>query len=380
MKVAINTLVTPADNKIGVGVYIDNLVNELIQQFPQHEFYAFVNKKKPAVRYQANNYHAIEFLANPQPSALLGLWQPAFAHRLKAINADVYHLPNTAPLLFNTCPSVATIFDLQEFKIQKYGLFRTAYRRLTNLMTSKFADLILTISNNSKEDIVNFLGVDPAKVRVAYLAHADCFQMLDKMKAVAYVREKFGYHNYFITVGDIQPGKNLIRLLHVYARLRRHNEQYTLVLVGKERQMYSKLHETIENLHLQEVVKFAGYVSQEDLIYLYNASYMCIYPSLYEGFGLPILEAMACGTPVVASNVSSIPEVAGGAAVFFNPYDIEEMEYKIKSLLDDPKRVQFLINEGQKQAQKFSWQRTAIETMEAYESVVGSIKYKDNRV
>ena len=370
MRIAINTIVTPADNKIGVGIYVDNLIKNLVEQFPEHLFYALVNDEEPAVQYQAKNFETLKFRAKPQPSPLLTVWQPAFARRLREDSVDVYHLPNTAPLLFNVCPTVVSILDLQEFRISKYGLGRAAYRRLANWLASRVADLILTISNNSKRDIVNLLGINPDKIRVTYLAHADSFRRLEKAQAVAYVAGRFGFRDYLITVGDIQPGKNLVRWIEAYARLRAKNASHRLVLVGKERRPYGELHAAIRRLNLEDSVTFTGYVTQEDLVHLYNAATLCVYPSLYEGFGLPVLESMACGVPIVTSNVSSIPEVAGDAAVLINPYEVDDLVAKTANGLSNPDQRSSMISAGLKQARKFSWRRTATETMAAYEYVM----------
>jgi glycosyltransferase involved in cell wall biosynthesis len=378
MKVVINTIVTPADNKIGVGVYIDNLVRHLSQQFPTQDFLTFVNNDKPAVDYQSHNCHNITFRARPQPSVLLGLWQPAFAYYLKKTKADIYHLPNTAPFLCKVCPSIGTILDLQEFKTDKYSASRTFYRRLANLLISRLADIIITISKNSKRDIVELLKINPDKIRVIYLAHSEAFRKLDKYQSASYVLNKYGFRDYVLTVGDIQAGKNLVRLIEAFAMLKNSNQECKLVLVGKERSPYSELHETIRRMRLENTVKFTGYVSQEDLIHLYNAAHLCVYPSLYEGFGLPILEAMACGTPVVTSNISSIPEVAGGAALLFDPSDVHEMMEKINMVLARPELREHLSAQGLRRVTDFSWRRTATETMEVYEQVV-QMRHKSKR-
>lgn len=369
MNIAINTIVTPINTKIGVGVYIDNLIENLLREYPEHQFFGIVSSSQSSFHYDFENYNTIAFSAKPQPSALLALWQPAFSRSLRSIQSDIYHLPNTSPLFVHGCPTVASIHDLQEFKIRKYSLLRTVYRRLANYQMSRRADLILTLSNSSKQDIVQILGVDPSKVRVVYLACSDNYRRLDKQDAKRYIWDKFSVKDYLITVGDIQPGKNLVRLIEAYARLRGKGERRQLVLIGKERKRYSQLHNMIRKLNLDDHVKFTGYVSQEDLVYFYNAAHLCIFPSLYEGFGLPILEAMACGVPVAASNISSIPEVAGEAAALFDPYQVEDMVAKIEQIINAPSTLDRMVELGKHQVGGFSWQRTAIETMEAYEYV-----------
>ncbi|MEM7537656.1 MAG: glycosyltransferase family 1 protein [Chloroflexota bacterium] len=375
MKILFNTIVTPAQSKIGVGVYIDNLLPQLITAYPQHTFYSLVNEQAPAFVYDATNHVSISSKASPSPSVRLLLYQRAFMRISERMGADLYHLPNTAPLALNkSIPTIANIMDLQEFRIQKYGRIRGWYRRSANYLLTRNADIIITISENSKKDIVNFLGISPDKVCVTYLAHSQVFRKLDTDTAQGIVYNKYNLNDYMIAVGDIAEGKNLLRLVEMYAMLRKNGETRPLVLVGKEPQPFPELHDYIQEHSLHDFVQFTGYVPLSDLVALYNCATLCLFPSLYEGFGLPVLEAMACGTPVATSNVSSIPEVAGDAAVLFDPLDVEDMFRKVKPLLDNPSYRAKMVERGYQQANLFTWKRAAAQTMAVYEEAASMTK------
>jgi glycosyltransferase involved in cell wall biosynthesis len=176
---------------------------------------------------------------------------------------------------------------------------------------------------------------------------------------------------YILYVGSLEKRKNLPRLLQAYARLRQDLPGWKLVIVGARKWKSAPIFDTLSRLGLEPYVHFTGFVEEDDLPALYNGADLFCFPSLYEGFGLPVLEAMACGTPVVTSSTSSLPEVAGEAALLVDPYDVEAIAAAMRRVLSDPELAQDLRARGLARAAQFTWERTARETIAVYERVLG---------
>ena len=243
--------------------------------------------------------------------------------------------------------------------------------RLWLPLTVRRLDAIITVSMKSKEDIVRFLPIDEEKVTVIPLAAGDAYHPLPE-EQVAAALEKYKIHKpYILYVGSLESRKNLPRLLEAYAQLRHWSEQWVLVIVGARRWKFAPIFETVQRFGLEPYVLFTGFVEEEDLPALYNGADLFVFPSLYEGFGLPVLEAMACGAPVVTSSTSSLPEVAGDAALLVDPYDIEEIAAAMRRVLEDEALGAELRAKGLARAKEFSWERTAGETIAIYEKVLG---------
>jgi glycosyltransferase involved in cell wall biosynthesis len=231
------------------------------------------------------------------------------------------------------------------------------------------ATLIIAVSQSTKEGLVNLLGIPPQKIRVVPLAVASRFKVVEDEALKESIRRKYALPpRFFLFVGLLNPRKNGVRLIQAYHRFKSETDlPHKLVFVGAKGWLYEDVLAQIEELGLEKEIIFTGYVADEDLPPIYNLAEALVYPSLYEGFGLPILEAMACGTPVITSNVSSAPEVAGGAALLVDPYDVDqlaEVMYKVASQGD---LRAYLTRHGLKRARDFSWEKTALETLAVYE-------------
>ena len=209
------------------------------------------------------------------------------------------------------------------------------------------------------------------KVVVTYLAAALEFQLVAQPEANR-IRELYDLDQYIFTVGALEPRKNLIRLLQAFARLRAEGYSGLLVHAGPNGWQYEDVMVEVRRLELNSSVRFLGRVPMQDLIGLYNAALLFVYPSLYEGFGLPVLEAMACGCPVVTSNVSSLPEVAGDAAILVDPYDVQQLAVAMQEVWTNPNCAHELTQRGRTQAQRFSWERCAQETLAVYRQAFDS--------
>lgn len=210
------------------------------------------------------------------------------------------------------------------------------------------------------------------KITVIHLAAGEHFRPQAE-PVIHSVLDRTGVRQpYILYVGSIEPRKNLIRLLEAFAQLRHWSTRWDLVVVGgRNIWKSSPVGETTEKLELKHFVHFTGYIPDSDLPGIYNGADLFVFPSLYEGFGLPVLEAMACGTPVITSNTSSLPEVAGDAALLVDPYNVEEIAAAMRHVLEDSALANDLRERGLEHAKKFSWEKTARQTISVYEKVLG---------
>jgi len=235
----------------------------------------------------------------------------------------------------------------------------------------KYADAIIAISEHTKKDLVNIAGAPEELVTVTPLAaDPDLMPVIDK-ETREKVRRKYKLpENYILFLGSLEPRKNIAALIKAYAGLpESYKKKHHLVIAGARGWLNSPVHDTIKKLGLMDKTNFPGYVDRLDLSALYSMADCFVYPSLYEGFGLPVLEAMACGAPVITSNTSSMPEVAGSAALLINPLDEGELTTVLEKILGSKPLREEMRKKGFIQAKKFSWERCAAETLEVYKKV-----------
>lgn len=278
--------------------------------------------------------------------------------------ADLIFSPTHYIPAFSPVKRVVTVFDLSFLHFPESFLKKDLWQ-LTNWtkFSAQNADHIITISNFSKQDIIKQYRINKDKITVAYPGY-------DKEK-FRLKSERTG-DNYIIYIGTIQPRKNLIRLIEAFARI---EGDLKLVIVGKTTSegrggwKYQEILETPKKLGIEERVKFLGFVPTKDLPYLLSNSLAFVLPSLWEGFGIPVLEAMACGTPVIVSNVSSLPEVIGNAGVLIDPYSVDQIEMAIRTIITDKKLRQKYSKAGLLQAQKFSWDKMARIVLKVFQGV-----------
>jgi glycosyltransferase involved in cell wall biosynthesis len=235
----------------------------------------------------------------------------------------------------------------------------------------RWTDHIIAVSNSTKRDTIQHLGVPEDKITVVYEAASPIFRPLDKGEAQEQVRNRHGVEGPFLLfVSTIEPRKNVPTLLRaLWQLLECYKEDVRLVLAGGKGWLFEDAFALVEELRLDGRVHFVGRVSSEDLLYLYNAAELLAHPAFYEGFGLPPLEAMACGLPVVVSNVASLPEVVGDAGLLIDPHDIDELTVAMWRILNDGELRQEMREKGLRQAERFSWERAARETLAIYRQV-----------
>jgi glycosyltransferase involved in cell wall biosynthesis len=288
---------------------------------------------------------------------------------------DVLHVQYTAPP-FCRPPVVVTIHDLAFERMPETFTRRGSFQlKLTVRWTAKKAAKVATVSEYSRQDLLDIYKLAPEKVVVTYNGVESSFtpQPLVPNEAEE-VRRRFGVsRDFLLAVGSLQPRKNLVRLIRAYARLRSDREDFTpqLVIVGRKLWLASEIFDEVKRQRWADDVILTGYVADEDLPALYRAARAFVYPSLFEGFGLPPLEAMACGTPVVTSDVSSLPEITGDAALLIDPNDERALANALIEIVNDERLRAELREKGIAQAKKFTWRDAAEKTLRLYQEAYG---------
>jgi glycosyltransferase involved in cell wall biosynthesis len=355
----------------GNEVYIRNLLHEFAKLDRTSDFIAYVSK--PGAHLQVpKNVQTRQVSENP--FRRLGLDLPM---KLRYDKPDLLHVQYTGPLSCSV-PLVVSVHDVSYLEHPQYFTrLRSRQLRFTVKRTVEAAARILTPSEFSRRAILRNYKLDEQKVVVVPNAVSSYFRPVERESAAALVEEKFGISGPFVlTVGDLQPRKNHLGLLHAFEEtLRQHPHlPHRLVFVGKETWYSKELHRAVMRSNVAGRVDFTGFVEDPDLLQFYGACDLFVFPSFYEGFGLPILEAMACGRAVACSSATAMPEVANAAGILFDPYSVPEMARAIGDvLLDEEMRVR-LERLGTNRAASFTWERAAQRTLDVYYEVAGVSK------
>jgi glycosyltransferase involved in cell wall biosynthesis len=370
MRIAIDAIPLVAA-KTGVGHYTDALAEGLARAHPDHQ-YNLLSPFEFDFDYNGDRPKNLNKQIIPVRSIFHKWWLVGLPSLLRIYQVDVFHGTNYCVPVFAPCPTVVTIHDLSLFT-QSYMHEEANVKRGKRRMPimARRASLIIAPSEWTKREIIERLRASPEKIRVIYEAAREgmkplpphlCQSSLDKCR----IRRP-----YLLYVGTIEPRKNLLTLIRAYDELLRTTTlRPQLVLCGGRGWLYDEVYRLVEDLKLQDQVRFTGYVEDADLPALYSAAEAFIYPSFYEGFGLPPLEAMACGAPVITSDVSSLPEVVGKAGLTHAPNDARALTEAMAKLLGDETAREHFKREGLKQAAKFSWDRAARETQAVYDEVL----------
>jgi glycosyltransferase involved in cell wall biosynthesis len=352
----------------GNEVYVRSLLNAFAAQKQDSEILAYVSGVAACASIPGG-IQTRRVAANP--FVRLGF---DLASRVRQDRPDLLHVQYTGPVGCSV-PVVSTVHDVSYLEHPEYFTRDRALQlRLTVGRTVRRAAKILTGTENARNSSLKvYPDLDEDKVVVVPLAAAPQFRPISREAAVAAVRERYSIGGpYLLSVGDIQPRKNHIGLIRAFARMVKAYPQlkHNLVMVGKPTWFSDKVKEAARESGAEERIQFVGFVSDADLLQLYNACDCFVFPSFYEGFGFPALEAMACGRAVVCSDASALPEVVDGAAILFDPYAIDEMVRAIADVLLDAELRGRMERLGIQRAAHFSWQKTAQKTLEAFHQVV----------
>jgi len=352
----------------GNEVYVRSLLQGFAGLDRESDFVAYLSMDDAETRVPAR--FAVRRISG-NPFVRLGC---DFALKLRWDRPDLLHVQYTAPLACPV-PVVVSVHDVSFLECPGYfPYYRAAQLRMTVRGTIQTAARILTGSEFSRAAISRAYDLDPDRIAVVHNAAADWFHRLGSDSAPRQVRQRFHLTEPFIlSVGDLQPRKNHIGLIEAFARLVRDcpHVPHHLVLAGKETWFGGRVHDAAKRSGAADRIHFLGFVSDDDLLQLYNACDVFCFPSFYEGFGLPVLEAMACGAAVCCSNASAIPEVADGSALLVDPHNIDEMARAILDLIQLPELRARMGRLGLQRAAQFSWREAAQKTLEVYYSVAG---------
>ena len=353
----------------GIETYVRNVIGALGAIDPDGDYALLLNHPLPA--------HAIpraERMRQVVAPARYGRWRVPFATSLALMREriDVVHVQEAAPLLF---PS-KIVLTLHDIAYERYPHFFdpavVKKLRVRVPTTIRRAAAIVTDSEYSKRDIMRRYGVPLDGITVAPLAADPIFRPLHDEARMAAIRERYVTGQRFIVcVGDLQPRKNLKTLIEAYVRLRRQDiVRHKLVLIGRRAWLFDDIFAAARASGYKDDLVFTGYVPDDDLVALYNAADLFVYPSIYEGFGLPPLEAMACGTPVITSDTSSLPEVVGDAGLMVAPLDVEALATAMARALRDADLLARLSAKGLRRASTYSWESTARIILGVYRDVM----------
>ncbi|HVX30675.1 MAG TPA: glycosyltransferase family 1 protein, partial [Nitrolancea sp.] len=300
-------------------------------------------------------------------------WEQLIAPGLLARDRiDIVHAPVNVSPHFTSRPSVVTVHDLA-FRLfpEQYPAIKQRYLNALTRRSVEHADRVIAVSENTRDDLLRSYRVNPERVHVIPNGVDPSLRPVDDADVLKRFRERHQLPDQFIlALSTLQPRKNLIALLRAWSRLEE-KTRLPLVVAGAPGWKVDPIFDEVRALGIADKVRFAGYAAGDELSLWYSAATIFVYPSLYEGFGLPVLEAMVCGTPVISSNASALPEVAGEAALLVEPHDVDGLAGAIDTLTRDPILRADLAQRGRERARQFSWARTARETVEVYRLAAG---------
>lgn len=363
MLIGIDASRATVSRRTGTEEYSLNLIRRLLPLGSDHRYRLYFNQPPaPGLLPTVMN---CEFTIMPFPR----LWTHIrLSFEMMRRSPDVLFIPAHVLPIIHPRASVVTVHDLGYlYYPQAHRLLDRFHLDFSTRYNAQAAIHLIADSQATKRDLVEHYGVDPAKITVVYPGYdSAAFRPVRGAAAIEAVKTRYGIGSeYILFVGTLQPRKNLTRLIEAYSSLA--TRQLKLVIAGKRGWLYEGIFRQVEELGLERQVVLTGYVTEEDLPTLLSGARLFVLPSLYEGFGLPVLEALACGTPVVCSNASSLPEVVGDAAILVDPLDVEELAAAMERILGNEALQAELIERGLEQARRFSWERCARKTLAVLE-------------
>ena len=348
-------------NRVGSGEFCFQLLLSLYSFDKKNEYSIYLPIKPSDDFPRSTDQWRYKVFSAKKLWTLIGL-----SKKLRGENLDVFFSPTHYLPVISPKKSIIAIFDVSYLHFPNLFRKKDLYQlKAWGGFSIKKSAKIITISKASKSDIIKAYGVNPDKVAVVYpglkLINTPLLSMENLTK-------KFGISKkYILFVGTIQPRKNIVRLIEAFAKLK--NESLELVIVGKKGWQYKEIFDAPKKFEVDGKVRFLDSVSDDELSSFYKNAEFFILPSLYEGFGLPVIEAMSYGCPVITSNISSLPEAGGDAALYVDPNSVTDIASKMQKLLNDEELKKELIEKGYKQAKKFSWEKSAKETLRVLESL-----------
>lgn len=383
MRIGINADEANVINPVGIGQFALNVIRGLEKIDKENKYYLYLTSLKKSTLPVERAGWCYKYI---WPKKLSTQFSLPFNLLLNREKLDVFFTPTHYAPRFCPMPSVVSVMDTSYLIYPEYFSKKDLWQ-LKNWTeySMKNARKAVVISESTKKDVVKFYGKKSKDVIVCYPGYDEKFKVIGEtrlpasqrgeparqVREIEEIKKKYGIEGeYLIAIGTLQPRKNYERLIRVFAKLKKEGGREKLVIVGKKGWLYDSLFETVKKLNVEHDAIFTGYVPDEDIVYLLNGAKIYVLASLYEGFGIPILEAQACGVPVACSRVSSIPEVAGEAAIYFDPKSEMDMAEKINQLLTVPDLREKMRQKGLENVKKFSWETCAKQVLKTIEEAV----------
>lgn len=371
MNIGIDIRILGNPVKSGIEEYAENLIPELLKEGKDIQFKLFYCSHRNSLPdYEWLNLPNVKLYKFNYPNNLLFVSSRFFNRPFldKMVDgADVFFFPHFfISSLSPRCKRVTTFHDLSYMYFPEYLTLRKKFWHNFQMIPewqAKFSDKIISVSESTKYDLINFYKVDPARIEVIYSGVSKS----NIANVVNFKREKKLPDRFILFLGKIEPRKNIIGIIKAFSKLKI-NPKYKnigLVIAGVKGWLYEDTVQEANISNWREQIIFTDQISDEERFLYYRAADVFVYPSFFEGFGFPPLEAMGCGTPVITSRNSSLPEVVGNSAIMVDPYDISELGLWITKLLDDKKLFNLIAKKGAEQASKFNWHDTAVRTLKA---------------
>lgn len=353
----------------GIGVYTRHILNSLLRPGSRHRYFLIYRKPRQLGSFPVSS--SVREVLLPAPSALW--WDqvavPRFARRE---GLDLIFNPKLSVPLVTRAKTVLVMHGAEQFAVpQAFRWLDRLYFTLANPIYCRAASAVICPTHTGARDVARYMRADPGRIRVIYDSYNELCRVLDRAEARA-VQEKYSLPDrYILFIGGLSPLKNLGNSLRAYHSLVG-RIPHRLVVVGFTRWKFSKDLAVLDELGLRDRTQLLGFVSDEEIPAIYNLADLLLFPSLYEGFGMPVLEAMACGCPVVTTETGCSPEVAGGAALLVDPYRPDRIADAVWRLLTDQALREELVEKGLRRAKEFSWRACAEETLRLFESLNGA--------
>ncbi len=356
----------------GVGRYTSNLCKHILETDGKNDYYLYSpGQMNITIKTDSKRIHFKKSGITRQNNTLRILWEQ-IGLPLYSMNdrLDLFHYTDHAlSLLQRTRPVIITVHDIAYIKFPwLFNKSRQIYKQYIIDRSIRKADVIIVPSYSTKKDIVQYFGISDGKIRVIYHGVENRFCPIRNV-------EEYRLKNnlplkMILNVGTLEPRKNVVTLIRAFKKLRERGlKDYNLVIAGEKGWLYKQIFKEIRSGGVEQSILVLGVVRDEDLPMLYNCAEIFVYPSLYEGFGFPPLEAMACGIPVITSNTSSLPEVVGDAGIMVNPTDVNSLCDSMFNLLHDRELWHHMSSKGLERAKSFSWAKAAREILEIYKEI-----------
>lgn len=362
MRIAVNTRLFLKDRLEGIGWFAHETLSRLVSDHPEHEFIFFFDRPFHPDFVWAPNVRPVVLRPQARHPFLYYIWAEWSVPRaLKKYKADVYFSPEGLGTLRSKVPVCVTVHDLayKHYPAFMDRLHRWHYAKYLPLYAHK-AKQVVAVSEFTKQDIVETYGVPAEKITVIYNGAHENYRPLPYDERQEVKAQYTDGEEYFLFTGALHPRKNIIHLLKAFVKFkRRQKSRFKLVIVGRMAWQFKDIVEAKEHMPYKEDVIWTGYLDVAELAKITASAYALVYPSLFEGFGIPIVEAMACGVPAIVSNTSSMPEVAGDAALLVNPASPDDIAEKMMSIYKDERLRKKLSEAALVQSEQFSWQRSA---------------------